>query len=697
MKKSLFTLIVFCLFLSSKGYSQFTIAASGPTQFCSGSGVSLVVSSLPAGNWVSFEWKRSNINCYTLNFTTFGFSSMISTGLTGLYVCFATSDLGVQISSNNAIMVRSLPATGSTTLLPAPQSAAVTCVSSADLCAPNIYNQEPVQPVLRWYKNNVLIPGATLQAYTATTSGYYKYQIVAACNSPFSDSILVTIGSSTTQITAAGPLVFCQGGNVSLSAATGIGYTYVWKKDGVTITGETASVYVATTGGNYTCVVNNPSCGALTSNALNVIVNSLPVVSFSGLAATYTNVSPSVTLTGSPAGGTFTGPGITGNIFNPASAGTGTHTITYSYTNGNGCMNNSSANTTVTLCTAPARPASVAGTLTPCAGNINVAYSCPAVSGATSYTWTVPANTSIASGQGTNAITINFNASYTSGVISVVANNCGGSSLARAINVYGKPNTPGAVTGIKSEVCPGLINVSYSIASVGGAASYTWTPAVNSTIVSGQGSTSILCNFNSSFSTGNLSVSASNVCGTSAIKTVTLRALPTVPSSITGPLSFCSNQQAVAYSTPAVTGATTYNWLVPIGATVATGQGTNAITVNFGIKNGKVKVNAGNACGTSAYKQITVTKTCREAFQPDKWKSISVFPNPSNGDFILEFPEIQENSAIVVSDVTGRIIIDEKILMERMIIADEQLLPGIYSVIISDSKQRSMFKIVKVK
>jgi gliding motility-associated-like protein len=49
----------------------------------------------------------------------------------------------------------------------------------------------------------------------------------------------------------------------------------------------------------------------------------------SGAGGPYcSNVSP-ITLTGTPSGGTFTGPGMSGNVFNPAAAGVGTHTITY--------------------------------------------------------------------------------------------------------------------------------------------------------------------------------------------------------------------------------------------------------------------------------------------------------------------------------------------------------------------------------
>ncbi len=60
-------------------------------------------------------------------------------------------------------------------------------------------------------------------------------------------------------------------------------------------------------------------------------------VSFSGLNTDYEiSESPSV-LTGTPSGGTFHGPGVSGNQFDPSSAGLGQHSIVYTYTNGNGC------------------------------------------------------------------------------------------------------------------------------------------------------------------------------------------------------------------------------------------------------------------------------------------------------------------------------------------------------------------------
>ncbi|MGI4884901.1 MAG: gliding motility-associated C-terminal domain-containing protein [Janthinobacterium lividum] len=47
--------------------------------------------------------------------------------------------------------------------------------------------------------------------------------------------------------------------------------------------------------------------------------------------------SPAVTLVGAPAGGTFSGPGVAGNVFSPQAAGAGTHTLTYTVADSLAC------------------------------------------------------------------------------------------------------------------------------------------------------------------------------------------------------------------------------------------------------------------------------------------------------------------------------------------------------------------------
>jgi|GEM_PF-6407483 len=65
-----------------------------------------------------------------------------------------------------------------------------------------------------------------------------------------------------------------------------------------------------------------------------------PVVSLSLSQDTICIDESSIMLTaGSPAGGTYAGPGVTGDVFNASAVGPGIYTITYNYTDGNGCSN----------------------------------------------------------------------------------------------------------------------------------------------------------------------------------------------------------------------------------------------------------------------------------------------------------------------------------------------------------------------
>jgi len=82
-------------------------------------------------------------------------------------------------------------------------------------------------------------------------------------------------------------------------------------------------------------VTNASSCTA--SAGTNIVVNSPPVVTLAALGTTCIN-SAAYTLSGGlPLGGTYSGPGVNGSTFNPATAGLGTHTISYSYSGGAGC------------------------------------------------------------------------------------------------------------------------------------------------------------------------------------------------------------------------------------------------------------------------------------------------------------------------------------------------------------------------
>ncbi|MDH7444355.1 T9SS type A sorting domain-containing protein [Aquimarina sp. 2201CG14-23] len=81
----------------------------------------------------------------------------------------------------------------------------------------------------------------------------------------------------------------------------------------------------------------------------DIEVFALPSVVFTALADLCVDAGIQLSsLTGTPSGGTYSGPGVTNigdginYLFNPLIAGVGTHTLTYTYTDGNGCTNSAS-------------------------------------------------------------------------------------------------------------------------------------------------------------------------------------------------------------------------------------------------------------------------------------------------------------------------------------------------------------------
>ena len=93
-----------------------------------------------------------------------------------------------------------------------------------------------------------------------------------------------------------------------------------------------------------TYTVNN-TCGSNASSQ-SIQINPRPSISFTAINDVCVDAG-SVTLNqASPAGGTYSGTGVTGNQFDP-SVGTGSYFVTYTYTDGLGCVNQDSQSVTV--------------------------------------------------------------------------------------------------------------------------------------------------------------------------------------------------------------------------------------------------------------------------------------------------------------------------------------------------------------
>jgi len=130
----------------------------------------------------------------------------------------------------------------------------------------------------------------------------------------------------------------CDGNSATLTASGG--QNYIWSPpDGLnTITGAqvTATPQNTTT---YTVTGTDSNNNINTDQVtINVGSGSSTNVSISGLPSPQVvNNGLPITLSGSPAGGTFSGEGVAFNTFNPALLLPGLYTITYTYDDGSGC------------------------------------------------------------------------------------------------------------------------------------------------------------------------------------------------------------------------------------------------------------------------------------------------------------------------------------------------------------------------
>lgn len=121
------------------------------------------------------------------------------------------------------------------------------------------------------------------------------------------------------------------------------GSTYSWSD------GSTAQTLTVNTGGPYDVIVTDVN-GCLGTDLINVSVGGNFTVTASAAMTFLCTGEPTVMLTGSPAGGTWTGAGVFGSTFEADTAGAGTHDLLYTYTDSLGCSGMDTVSITVDLC-----------------------------------------------------------------------------------------------------------------------------------------------------------------------------------------------------------------------------------------------------------------------------------------------------------------------------------------------------------
>jgi hypothetical protein len=394
------------------------------------------------------------------------------------------------------------------------------------------------------------------------------------------------------------------------------GVSYSFSAPNLTITGTPSAA------GSFTYTVSmSDGTGSCTSTG-TITVNPKPDAAgtISGTATVCkgaTSVAYSVpAITGatsytwsySGSGATITGTTESVTIDFSAGATSGDLTVT----GVNGCGSGTvSANYPITVNSFPSAAGTITGTATVCKGATAVAYSVPAISGATSYTWSYSGSGATITGT-TENVTIDFSYGATSGNLTVTGvNGCGSGIVSSnyAITVNSVPSAAGTITGTAA-VCQGASSVAYSVTAISGATGYTWTYSGTGATITGT-TENVTISFSASATSGNLTVKGTNGCGDGTVSTdyaITVNAIPAAAGAITGTATTCQGATTVAYSVPAISGATSYTWSYSGSGATITGT-TENVTIDFSASatSGTLSVKGVNGCGEGTASTLDIT------------------------------------------------------------------------------------------
>jgi len=255
------------------------------------------------------------------------------------------------------------------------------------------------------------------------------------------------------------------------------------------------------------------------------------------------------------------------------------------------CSQSNTLNITINALPVPA----ISGSFTVCADVTGMVYTIGAVLGHT-YLWTVVGGT-IVGVNNNSSVTVNWGNSP-SGSVSVKQTNpatCNYTDIRSVVILpLPTPSIAGNLEVCANQTAPNNYPYNYSTSFVGGHI-YLWA-VTNGNITAGQSTNQVTVAWNTGAGTGTIRVTQTSnstpACTFFNQKTVTVRDLPSPV--IVGSAQVCAEDDATPYQVASLP-SHTYQWFVS-GGIIATGQGTNAITIDW-------------ASGAAGNVQVTVTNT----------------------------------------------------------------------------------------
>ncbi len=252
-------------------------------------------------------------------------------GTTTINVTFGSTSGNVTVTADNACG-SSAPTSQAITINPLPivaLGADITACSNATVDAGN--------PGSTYLWSN----GSTTQTVLLTFSGTYTATVTTVNGCTGTDVISVTI--NTPPVAALGTDVTQCGGTVTLDPQVS-GATYLWND------ASTNQTLIASASGTYFVTVTDANACS-DSDTISVTINTVPTAAGSAANMIPCLADAPVALTGSPSGGTWSGTAVTGNNFDPATAGVGTYVLVYTFVDSlTACSDTAQVNVTVDIC-----------------------------------------------------------------------------------------------------------------------------------------------------------------------------------------------------------------------------------------------------------------------------------------------------------------------------------------------------------
>jgi gliding motility-associated-like protein/uncharacterized repeat protein (TIGR01451 family) len=244
------------------------------------------------------------------------------------------------------------------------------------------------------------------------------------------------------------------------------------------------------------------------------------------------------------------------------------------------------------------KPASISGGVNFCEGR-EVTLETPAVTGATSYVWTLPADWEVIANNGRE---IQVKVGKASGKVSVQAkNDCYTSEvLEKEVIVVPQPTAETfTLSSDKNALCEGDQLV-LTATEVPNAKGYAFTVTGGLQLVKTEGNRVTV---KAGATGGAVSVTITDFCDRTLTVSKDITVTPKLANvNITGAAQVCRNSTNNVYTASTYEGTVTYTWTATGGLTITKGAGTSQVEVSAGTTGGNLTVEVSNGC-------FTVTKT----------------------------------------------------------------------------------------